>query len=110
MSAKPDQQKPQYLSDGEGEKQLEFRKEIYATLLNAYGPFLYRILFVLILGLIGRALLLGNTNVIGYWVDSFCSGPDCHQPPLFLNGFTSEQYVWLLLSMTLLGLIGSGCV
>ena len=107
MSAKPDQQKPQYLSDGEGEKQLEFRKEIYATLLNAYGPFLYRILFVLILGLIGRALLLGNTNVIGYWVDSFCSGPDCHQPPLFLNGFTSEQYVWLLLSMTLLGLIAT---
>ncbi len=107
MSSKSTSQKPQYLSDGEGEKQLEFRKEIYSTLLNAYRPFLYRIFLVLIIGLIGRALLLGNTNIIGYWVDSFCTGPDCHQPPLFVEGFTSEKYVWLLLSMTLLGLIAT---
>lgn len=107
MSSKTTNQKPQYLSDGDGEKQLEFRREIYATLLNAYRPFLYRIFLVLVLGLIGRALLLGNTNIIGYWVDSFCTGPDCHQPPLFLEGFSSEKYVWLLLSMTILGLIAT---
>lgn len=97
--------KPRHLSDGESEGQQEFRKEIFTTLYHAYRPFMGRILLVLVLGICGRTLLLGNTNVIGYWVDSYCQGTLCKPIPSFFEGFKELDFVFTLLTMTLMGLL-----
>ncbi|WP_374030037.1 ABC transporter ATP-binding protein [Bdellovibrio bacteriovorus] len=87
-----------YLSDGEVHKG-GYSKTLFETLKFAYQPFLARILFCLIIGIIGRGLLLGNTNVIGYWVDTIVgkSNP--------LSGFTSAQIITLLFAMAITGFV-----
>lgn len=94
---------PRYLSDGEAKQTLQFNRDIYKTLGSAYKPFAWRIVGTLILGICARGLLLANANVIGYWVDSFCQGPQCKAGPSVLQGFTSMNYVYLLMTMTVLG-------
>ncbi len=88
---------PNYLSDGEVKKEGGYNKTLFETLYFAYKPFLFRIILVLILGLLGRGLLLGNTNVIGYWVDNLVGQPS------HLSTWTSSQIVFLLLAMALMG-------
>ncbi|MBX3041747.1 MAG: ATP-binding cassette domain-containing protein [Bdellovibrionaceae bacterium] len=46
-----------------------YNLRVYETLHNAYRPYMKRILSVLFVGFLGRLLLLGNANVIGWWVD-----------------------------------------
>lgn len=46
-----------------------YNRRVYETLLYAYRPYLRRILSVIGLGFMGRLFLLGNANVIGWWVD-----------------------------------------
>lgn len=88
---------PRYLSDGESKKEGGYSFALFQTLSFAYKPFLGRILFSLVLGLLGRGLLLANTNVIGYWVDALTG----KQTPL--SDFTNTEYVQLLLGMALIG-------
>ncbi|MBO9665783.1 MAG: ATP-binding cassette domain-containing protein [Bdellovibrio sp.] len=93
--------KPKYLSDGEVRKEGGYAKTIYQTLHYAYKPFLARIVFVLILGFLGRGLLLANTNVIGYWVDSLIGK---HSP---VSDLSSLQIIGLLLGMALTGFVST---
>lgn len=100
--------KPKYFSDGEQRQESGFNRSVFQTLREAYRPFLGRILAVLVLGILGRTLLLANTNVIGFWVDSFCKAEhavQCHPLPGFFNGFTSESFIKLLAGMALSGFI-----
>lgn len=90
---------PKYLSDGESKKEGGYNKTIYETLFFAYSPFFIRIGFVLILGLLGRGLLLANTNVVGYWVDNLVGKKSV------LNGWSSAEIVFLLMGMALLGFL-----
>lgn len=59
-----------YLSDGDFKRTGSFDKSIFKTLTLIYSPFFKRIFLCLSLGFLGRLLLLGNTNIIGLWVDS----------------------------------------
>lgn len=83
-----------------------FKNSVYQTLNMAYGPFWIRIVSCLSLGLIGRCLLLGNTNIIGYWIDSTCKAPlICRPVPVFLQNYTDHDYVMLLAIMTTIGFV-----
>ena len=93
-------------TQGEPTEKGSFKKSVYQTLNMAYGPFLGRIFLCLFLGLIGRCLLLGNTNIVGYWIDSTCKAPMiCRPVPSFLQDFSDRDYVILLGFMTILGFI-----
>ena len=46
-----------------------YSKTVYDTLLQAYRPYILRILFLLFLGFIGRFLILSNAQVIGDFLD-----------------------------------------
>jgi ABC-type multidrug transport system fused ATPase/permease subunit len=87
------------LSDGEIKKEGAFSKNIFETLQFAYKPYLFKIFLALILGLFGRGLLLANTNVIGYWVDSLIG----QKSPL--EGWGSSEIIFLLFAMALSGFI-----
>lgn len=47
-----------------------FPKTVYDTLLQAYRPFIWRIIIVVIFGFLGRVLILSNAQVIGQFIDS----------------------------------------
>ena len=84
----------------------QFKSTVYGTLRMAYKPYFLRTLGLIFLGLMGRGLLLANTNLIGYWVDSFCKDPNsCKQPPAFFNTWTSTTYIETLLIMIGLGFL-----
>ncbi|UYL07557.1 ABC transporter transmembrane domain-containing protein [Bdellovibrio sp. SKB1291214] len=91
--------KPKYLSDGEVRKEGGYSKTLFETLYFAYQPYLVRIGLCLVLGVLGRGLLLGNTNVIGYWVDSLVGKPSPMQ------NLTSAEIIGLLLTMALTGFV-----
>lgn len=91
--------KPSYLSDGDSKKEGGYSRALFQTLAFAYKPFMGRIFLCLALGISGRGLLLANTNVIGYWVDALIG----KETPL--AGFTSAEYVFLLLGMALVGFV-----
>jgi len=84
----------------------KYNRTVFETLWLAYQPFLSRVMICLLLGFLGRMALLGNANIIGYWVDSFCNPattPHCRPMPLLFQNFESLNYIFLLLGLTLLG-------
>lgn len=91
--------KPKYLSDGEIRKEGGYSKTIFETLALAYKPFAGRIIFFLVLGIVGRGLLLANANVIGYWVDELVG----KSTPL--SGLSQKGIITLLGSMAFGGFI-----
>lgn len=91
--------KPKYLSDGEVRKEGGYSKTLFETLHFAYKPFLVRIGLCLALGIVGRGLLLANTNVIGYWVDTLVGKPSPMQ------NLTSTEIIGLLLAMAVTGFV-----
>ncbi len=81
-----------------------FSKNVIDTLWMSYRPYAGRILSVLILGFLGRALLLGNANIIGLWVDSLCKTPQiCRPLPGFAQTWGSREF---LLTLAIMGLTG----
>jgi len=91
-------ERPKYLSDGET-KGGGYSKTLFESLSFAYRPFLARIILCLVVGLLGRGLLLANTNVIGYWVDEIVG----KTTPL--SGLSSEHIIFLLCGMALTGFL-----
>lgn len=93
----------------------QYSKDVFETLLLAYRPFLFKSVLLLILGFIGRMLMLSNANVIGLWVDSFCKTSSlahnaaqnvkCKAPPQIFEGLTSGGYLVILVAMTLGGFV-----
>lgn len=92
--------------EGEVVQKGDFAKTVYQTLYWAYRPFFIKVCICIAMGILGRILLLGNTNVIGYWVDSMCTPPSsCHPVPEVFWGFTDEKFVILLAAMTGVGFV-----
>ncbi len=77
-----------------------FKKTVFQTLLMAYAPFRRLLVVVLTVGFIGRVLVLANTNVIGFWVDSITL-PE--KLPKLMRNWPAENFVWLLLALTVVG-------
>lgn len=83
-----------------------YARSMADTLYQAYRPALARTVILLLVGIAGRFALLGNTNIVGYWVDSFCRAPaPCHATPAWLAGFSSADYLRLLAFSTAAGFV-----
>jgi ABC-type multidrug transport system fused ATPase/permease subunit len=83
-----------------------YSKSVLRTLSSAYKPYFAPISFFLLIGFCGRAFLMFNANLVGYWVDSFCRAPaHCRPVPSALQGFSNQQFVFLMVATTLLGLL-----
>ena len=96
--------KPKAFLDEESSFQGRYSNQVFETLYFAYRPFFYRMIFSLLIGMLGRFLLLANANMVGIWVDTFCQAPAiCKPVPRIFAGFASRQFLLLLLLMTLLG-------
>lgn len=92
--------------DHEGEEiQLgQFDSSSFEVLWLAYKPFLFPVLGVFLIGILGRFLVLSNANIIGFWVDSYCRAPaNCKSVPLFFQDWTTIQFVYFLLVLNILG-------
>lgn len=84
----------------------KYARSLLDTLYQSYKPVLGWTLLFLILGLVGRFFLLGNANLIGYWVDSFCVAPaSCRPVPDQLLGFDNSDFLTLLSLATGLGFL-----
>ncbi len=77
-----------------------FKKTVFQTLLMAYAPFRRLLFIVLTVGFVGRVLVLANTNVIGFWVDSITL-PE--KLPAMMRNWPAENFIWLLLALTVVG-------
>lgn len=87
------------LSDGEVKREGAYSKTLFETLSFIYRPFLFKIVSCLILGLIGRSLLLANANIIGYWVDNLVGKPTP------FSSFSSRDFIVLLSVMAVFGFL-----
>lgn len=61
-----------------------------------------------VVGFVGRLLLMSNANLIGLWVDSFCHAPAVCRPipapaQWLLQGLSNTGYLVLLSSVTMVG-------
>lgn len=93
--------------DLEGRAQGGYDAQIFTALKMAYRPYFWPILGTLALGFLGRALLLGNANLIGFWVDSLCPKESqiCRPTPGLFHGWSSENFMHLLIAFVVLGFV-----
>lgn len=90
----------------EGRMMGGYDPQVLTALTMAYRPFLWPLLGTLTLGFLGRALLLGNTNLIGLWVDSLCPVTAvCRPVPAFFSDWESQDFLNLLGAMVTIGFI-----
>jgi len=89
----------------EAEFKGKYKRQLFRTLIMAYKPFLNKILLFFIVGFIGRFALLCNTNLIGYWVDSFCKNESCRPTPALFQTWDSNDYISVLFILCLIGFI-----
>lgn len=84
-------------------------RDIWATIYMAYRPYLGRVIFIILIGLLARLLILGNTNIIGMWVDKICTEQTLvgcsNKDSNFLINFSSQEIIVLLLIQTLIGFL-----
>ncbi|MGZ3770998.1 MAG: ABC transporter ATP-binding protein [Bdellovibrio sp.] len=88
-----------YMSDGEAKQAGAYSRSIFETLNFIFKPFLGKIIGCLFAGLLGRSLLLANSNVIGYWVDNLVG----KETPF--KNFDSTKFIILLGVMSFGGFI-----
>lgn len=62
---------------------LSYSKTVYDTLLQAYRPFLMRILLLILFGFVGRFLLLSNAQILGDFLDRHSTLSPENMMPLF---------------------------
>jgi ABC-type multidrug transport system fused ATPase/permease subunit len=65
-----------------------YSKTVYDTLLQAYRPFIVRILILLIIGFLGRYLILSNSQIIGQYIDHVAEVNAENLRPLFFKVLT----------------------
>lgn len=80
-----------------------YQQRLFRTLKFAYQPFWGRISLMVFLGFIGRFVLLMNTNLIGYWVDSFCKSSECKPLPSLVSQWEANDYILTILGLCIAG-------
>lgn len=99
-------QKPKAFLDRESSFQGQYSKSVFETLVFSYRSILARLLGLIALGFVGRAMVLSNANLIGIWVDSLCRAPaPCKPIPSFFQGYGNVDFLRLLVGMTLGGFV-----
>lgn len=81
----------------------EYSGDVFKTLHLAYRPFFKALAAVLVVGFIGRVLILVNANIVGRWADSFTK-TNCSSGEL-LSCLSSTQYISILLACVLTGFL-----
>lgn len=94
--------KKQFLADETG-FQGRYNRSLLNTLYQAYRPAIATTGLFMLVGLVGRMALLGNANLVGYWVDSLCHGAACRPVPPFFNGYGSDDFLRLLVIANVIG-------
>ena len=95
-----------YPHQSEPQKTGAFAKSVFQTLYFAYRPDRFWLGLLLVFGLLGRLLILGNSNVIGLWVDQLIH-PE-RASDLFRD-WTSTNFIQILVLLNLCGLLLSLC-
>ncbi len=81
---------------------------VVKAVYESYQPWSLRVTFLFVLGFLGRALLLFNTNLMGFWVDSLCrNSTSCKPVPALFRGFSHHQYVNVIVIVTALGFVAN---
>lgn len=83
----------------------KYSKQVFETIWFAFYPMRMRLFLLLAVGVLARFALLSTASIMGVWADSFCKGEDCKPSPAFFEGYTNEQYVNLLIVVTLVGFV-----
>ena len=92
----------------ENDKQFsgKYANNVFETLRLSFREYKLRVYFLFVLGVIGRVFLLFNTNIMGYWIDSLCVGPQaCRPVPYLFASFGRSEYVSTLVVFALIGLV-----
>lgn len=98
---------PKSFLDQETSFRGQYSKQVFDTLLMGYRSVLGRASLLIVLGFVGRILMLSNANMIGIWVDSFCdpSRMTCRASPALFAGVTSSGFLTILIGMTATGFV-----
>ncbi len=91
---------PKKFNEAETKFQGRFQAQVLDTLFQAYRPVLGRTIFMVVIGVVGRICLLGNANIVGYWVDAHSRAA-----PAFLEGYESADYLKLMVIATVIGML-----
>ena len=84
----------------------KYSNTVFQTILMSIQPYKFKFLFSICLGFLGRTLLLSNTNIIGKWADSLCSGSIyCKEKSGIFKNFSNSDFFILLFIFSFLGLI-----
>ena len=84
----------------------KFSRSVFETLWLAYKPYAIVLSFSLVLGVIGRVLLLANANIIGLWVDNLCvkaGYAHCIHSLSLFSDYSDSDYVKLMALLTGVG-------
>jgi ABC-type multidrug transport system fused ATPase/permease subunit len=83
-----------------------YSKTVFRAIYQSYQPWIARTVLLFVTGFVARFLLLSNTNLMGFWVDSLCTKTACHKPvPHVLQNFSHREYALLVLGVTLVGFL-----
>jgi len=91
--------------ESESEFKGAYSKEVFQVLAWAYRPFLKSVVLWISLGWLGRMLLLGNTMVVGIWIDSLSQ----RATPAYFLGWSASQYFEFLVFLSLAGFALTMC-
>ncbi len=83
----------------------QYQQRVFRTLHFAYEPVLGKIFALFAVGFFGRFILLFNTNLIGYWVDSFCRGSECRPVPSWFAHWQANDFIGSIVLLCLGGFI-----
>ncbi len=100
-----DVKKEKTFVDEETRFQGAYNKNVFRTLMMSYRQHGTSFFILILMGLIGRILILSNTTVIGFWADSYCKGDLCKPVPQVLQSFLSQNYIHLLLGLACAGFV-----
>lgn len=84
----------------------QFTAHVWRSLWYAYKPWRTATLLTLCVGFVARACLVGSANVVGWWVDTHCTGENCaHANTSFMSTWTGLQFAGLLVMMVSTALV-----
>jgi len=75
-----------------------YTPQVLQTVFKAYRPFRGKIISLIVLGFIGRLLMLGNANLVSWWADP-------KSRPQFLMSMTADGFIEVLAWVTVTGFL-----
>lgn len=91
--------------ENETEFEGRYKKDVWQTLWDAYGPWRGQMLTTLSIGLLARTGLVGSASVVGLWIDSQCVGDACRHVPEIFRTWSAVHFATLIVGMVCSALI-----